>query len=157
MKNSAIQQHLLWSCILFLLLLTACKKDTLEGELTAFHGRYQMNFYTYTQCFLCTKVYTGYASNLDYTAEIEFSPKGKIIFYIDNEELHKTAFRIVASDITDPSHLQLDIDPIVEDVKGLDLNNQLSFQLINDTLYTVDFPGESYDQDIHGNFRFLRQ
>lgn len=156
MTNSRLSSLCMGCFCLLMLLSSGCKKDTLEGELMAFHGRYQMEFYTYTQCFLCTKVYTGYASNLDYSSAIEFTPEGKVIFYIDNEELHKTAFKIVASDITDPSRLLLDIDPIVEDVKGLDLNNEISFQLINDTLHTVDFPGESYDKDIHGNFRFLR-
>jgi hypothetical protein len=144
--------------ILFLLVMfmtNSCKKDKLTGDLDAFEGRYTWTHSIYKEEWWQSFNTTVNASGKDYTAEIEFTNTGKIIFYINGEEIHKTGYSIESQDaIGDWIHLE--VDPFKEDTKELDLNDKVQFSISGDTLNVSTFPGNGYDASFGGGNYFLR-
>lgn len=143
-------------CFLVLaLILTACEKDLLIDHLEIFKGRYTWEYSIYREHWWSSDTKYRNADNFDYKAEIEFDSNSKVRFYIDGEEIHATRFAIESEEVLDNS-IYLRIDPAIENVKGLDLNNHLDLTLYNDTLVVDDFPGESYDKSAFGSHYFIR-
>jgi hypothetical protein len=138
-------------------MLLSCQKDRLTGELDAFEGRYTWTHSRYRPSIWSTNFTTTPASNFDYTAEVEFTDQGKIVFYIDGEAIHKTRYKILEQeDVELEGVLSLRIDPAIEDTKEIKLNNFIDFTLVEDTLTIDDFPGASYDEQAEGTHYFVR-
>lgn len=140
-----------------LLILVGCQKDKLKDELEPFKGRYTWVEYRYKQNWWDSGLTSRPASNYDFKAEIEFDNKGKIKFYIDGKEIHKTGYSIVDQSVMDGDQtILLTVNPRIEDSEDLDLNNTIDFWLKGDTLTCDDFPGESYDDKLGGEHLFQR-
>lgn len=141
---------------LFVLLVTnSCNKDKLTGDLEAFEGRY-----TWTHSLYKAEWWHSYNSIMlpadkGHTAEVEFTNTGKIIFYIDGEEIHKTGYSIESQDELS-GVLTLTISTFKGSSKELDLNNNVRFTLSGDTLTVNDFPGGGYDESYAGDNYFSR-
>lgn len=143
--------------ILLCFLSSSCEKDKLTGELDEFEGKYSWSYSKYKEE-LWTAFRTRTPDSEGYTAQVEMTDRGKIIFYINDEEIHKTGFSIVNQEITNNGQsISLEINPVVENTKEIDLNNTLGLTLTGDTLYVDDFPGESYDSSNYGQHYFLRE
>ena len=143
----------------FLVSLTffACKKDKLIDDLEVFKGRYTWSYTYYFENWWDSSYKIFQASNADYKAEIEFNDQGKIIFYIDGVEIHKTGFSIENQELIGNGQIiSLSVDPFHENSKNLDLNDKIGFSISGDTLNVDDFPGESYDRDFGGSHYFIR-
>ncbi len=137
--------------------LWGCTKDKLEGDLEVFKGRYTWNYSWYKKNVLSSNLTFRSASQSDYTAEIEFTDKGKVIFYINGEKKHKTGYSIESQDVSEGGQrFSIEIKPRKEDTKDLDFNDKISFSLKNDTLSTSAYPGGSYDNTISGTHYFSR-
>ena len=138
-------------------LFTACKKDRLTDDLDQFEGRYTWEYSTYSEEWWSNDLTYYDAEDADYIAEIEFNNEGRIFFYIDGEEVHSTRYKITN---IDRSHgdgkIGITIDPAVEDVKEMDMNNEMDLSIHGDTLFSDDFPGSSYDESLYGSHYFVR-
>jgi hypothetical protein len=138
-------------------ILNSCDKDKLTGDLDAFEGRYTWEYSRYSENWWSSSLTTRQASDFNYTAEVEFNEKGKVIFYIDGKEIHKTGYKILEqNDVGIEGQTNLRIDPNIENTKELDLNDYIDLTLREDTLTMNDFPGESYDEDLGGTHFFIR-
>lgn len=136
----------------------SCKKDKLTDDLAVFKGRYSWSYTVFHENWWSTTTTTRAASNSSYTAEVEFTSKGKVIFYIDGEPIHKTGYSIESTEVSEDGETTwLTIRPFIENSKDLDLNDNVSFGIRNDTLSINDFPGESYDATIAGTDYFIRK
>jgi len=137
--------------------LVSCKKDKLVGDLDLFKGRYTWEYSVQKEYWYSLSTITIPAANSNYTAEIEFNSKGKIIFYIDGQQIHKTGYSIEQQETTNNGNtISLKLNPRIEDSKEIDLNNFIDITITNDTLTVDDFPGESYDENLGGIHYFLR-
>lgn len=136
--------------------MTSCTKDKLEGELEIYKGRYTWNHSWYKKNVLSSSLTFRDASQSNYSAEIEFDDKGKVIFYINGEEKLKTSYSIKKQETINGNTVTLEINPRKEDTRDLDFNDKISFSMTNDTLSNSQFPGNSYDQSLAGTHYFLR-
>lgn len=135
----------------------SCKKDKLTDDLAVFKGRYSWSYTVFKEDWWSANTTTRPASNSTYTAEVEFTSKGKIIFFIDGVPIHKTGYSIESTEVSEDGETTwLTVRPFVEKSKDLDLNDNVSFGVRNDTLSINDFPGESYDATIAGTDYFIR-
>lgn len=133
------------------------QKDKLNDELEPYKGKYSWIEYRFRQNWWDSGLTSRPASNYDFKAEIEFDNKGKIKFFIDGEEIHKTGYSIVEHYVMDDGQtIFLSVKPRIEDTKEIDLNNTMEFWLRNDSLVVDDFPGESYDGNLRGEHLFQR-
>lgn len=155
---NTIFKHLIFTLvIIFVATLISCEKDKLTGDLDAFEGRYTWEYARYSENWWSSSLTTRQASDFNYTAEVEFNEKGKVIFYIDGKEIHKTGYKILEqNDVGIEGQTNLRIDPNIENTKELDLNDYIDLTLREDTLTMNDFPGESYDKDLSGTHFFIR-
>ncbi len=143
--------------ILDLFLITSCKKDKLLNELEVFKGKYTWQYTMYREHWWSTTTLTRPASNSNYTAEIEFNNEGRIIFYINGQEIHKTGYSIENQETSNNGKtIWIKVDPIKENSKNLDLNDDVDFTITNDTLTVDNFPGTSYDEELFGTHYFTR-
>ncbi len=138
--------------------LNSCESDKLENGFENFYGSYTWEHTYYSKNWWDSRLYFRSADEANYSANIEISEDGFIYYYIDQQEVHKTRFKVLNQDYDAPSDTYwLELDPSKEDSKNMDLNNSMSFTLIgNDTLTSIDFPGEAYDESNHGNHFFIR-
>lgn len=136
--------------------LSSCNRDKLTGDLDAFEGKYEWVYWEYRANWYSSARSIKLAEDFDYTAAIEFNGKGKVIFYIDNEEVHRTGYRIKDQNTYEDGRvIELLIDPRIEDTQEIDLNNNIRFSLEADTLTCDDFPSESYDQETGKGVHFF--
>lgn len=138
-----------------LLLLSSCRKDKLSGELDLFKGKYTWKYTEYSEYWWSSDLLIRDASVSEYTAEIEFDDRGKVIFYIDGQKVHKTGYSVERQE-TIGNTVSLRIQPFKENSKHLDLNDFMDFTVTNDTLTVDDFPSESYDDSFVGTHFFIR-
>ncbi len=156
--SKALIMKTLFTYVIILIVSTSCNKDKLTGELEAFKGQYTWSHTTNRLHALTNKTQTRLASSYTYTAELEFNDKGKLFFYINGEEIHKTGFSIEQQNVNPDGSISLTIRAFKENSKKLDLNDEVRFALIgNDTLYADDFPGASYDENNTGGHYFIRK
>ena len=147
-----------YSVVLLLLVMfvtNSCKKDKLVDELDVFEGRYTWTHSEYKQEWWQSYLTTVNASSKSYTAEIEFTNTGKILFYINGEEIHKTGYSIESQETVN-DWIHLTVNPFNEDSKDLDLNDEVSFSISADTLNVGTFPGSGYDNSFGGGNYFIR-
>ena len=156
-KKQSYFLSLLIGTLFFSVLFFSCKKDNLVNELEVYKGRYTWDFTVKKDNWWSNSTTTKPATNWNYTAEVEFTNEGKLLFFINGEEIHKTGYTIVEQNVyNNGTTVSLVIDPHKEDSKKLDLNNEVSFTLTNDTLSIDDYPGNSYDEYNSGTHYFIR-
>lgn len=134
---------------------SSCKKDKLTGELDAFEGKYTWTHSWYKQEWWHSNNTYLDATSKNYTAEIEITNTGKILFYINGEQIHKTGYSIESQETID-GWLYLTVKPSKKNSKQIDLNNELHFSISADTLSVSKFPGSAYDNSYSGGNYFLR-
>jgi len=157
MRFTHYNKGLLIHLIVISLTFYACQKDKLIDELEVFKGKYSWTHSVYKQNWWNTGFKTKYASNSEYTAEIEFNDEGKILFYINGEMIHKTGFSIETKELSNAGKtIYLAVDPYKEDSEALDMNDIIDFNLTADTLIVNDFPGAGYDNLFSGGNYFIR-
>lgn len=141
--------------LLSVFVLVACKKDKLTDDLDAYEGRFKWEYTLFKENWWDTDLTKLNASKSDYTAEVEFNNEGKLFFYIDDEEIHKTRFSVESNETLDAT-ISLKIKLAKKNSKEIKLPQNLEFTLRNDTLSVGDFPSKSYDESFEGTHYFLR-
>jgi len=135
--------------LLLLLILTvsfsSCKKDKLEGDYNVFEGKWKWvgTSYATKNCTLCQQV-SHYISTSDvsYTAEIEFTDKGRVIFYINNDVVAEEKFKVLRQDKYEGEvSMQLEVK-----TDKLSIDDELNTStLATDSIYVTNFPITGYD------------
>ena len=128
--------------ILIALFILGCKKDKLDNEFNAFEGKWQW-IYTYSR----TSIFSDFNTNLrpestGFEAYVEFTNKGKILFFIDNEKLAETKYQI-KDQSKDGTSLNMELDFDIDE-NGLALSGKRHFGINNDTVNFIGFPYEGY-------------
>ncbi|MEQ9187497.1 MAG: hypothetical protein RLP15_07160 [Cryomorphaceae bacterium] len=154
-------------CALFVLSLTACNQDSLEGTYNDFEGKFDW-FVSSSQP---GPLNVGDPSKLvdanktGYTAEIEINDKSHILFYRDGFLLTDNAF-VIREKSSHAGGASLTLE-LKGSTGNLSLqNNELRLQLNQDTLSVDAYPFSSIDDEsnylnddeaeINGNF-FIRE
>jgi len=155
MKRQILLLAMLLSLPAFII---SCKKDKLTGIYDRFEGKYEWaySYYTFRDCSLCPlKSHTDFASQANYTAQIEFDNTTHITFFINNEVLVKKKFKI-KDQYQDGNTLFMDLKVDVnKDV--LDIDDKIEvYSISEDTIYILGFPGSGYDNNFQGSNYFVR-
>lgn len=140
------------------ILFSSCEKDRITGDYDRFEGKFQWVYssYVYRDCTLCPlKHHTDSAGEASYTAQIEFTNTGRVIFFIDNNVLIDKRFK-VSDQYEENSVLYMDLWVDVNK-NVLDINDRLEvFSPSVDTIYISGFPGNGYDEEFQGHNYFVR-
>ena len=141
---------------LLTLSLTSCNKDKLIDDLASFKGRYTWQYTQFKEHWYDSEFTTRDADQSDYTAEILFNDEGKLFFYINNKEIHKTGFSVENTE-TIGSTVSLKIKPAKKNSKNLKLEKYIELTLTDDTLLSIGtFPSKSYDDSFFGTHYFFK-
>lgn len=152
---------------LIVLVLSACGGDPLDGEYNAFEGRFDW-FVSSTESgalVLNDPSKLIDANKTGYTAEIQITDEGRILFYRDGFLLTDNAF-VILDKSSQAAGASLRIE-LKRSTGTLTLaNNELSIELTNDTLRVDAYPFSSIDDEgdylndetaeIQGNY-FVRE
>lgn len=124
------------------ILILGCKKSPLDAPYDKIEGKYDWTQTNYREYALGSLKYK-YASNSDFSAQVEFLENRIVKFYINETEIASSKFD-VNSESSNDAGLEMELKINVKD-GDLNFNKTLSVSLFgDDSLYLDDFPYNAY-------------
>ncbi|CAG5087559.1 hypothetical protein [Parvicella tangerina] len=144
------------SILLVTLFLCACNKNQFEDDLAPLEGSFQWEF-SYKLELVGLSYYPKYryASQEDFSADIEFGDKNKVTFFVDGEEYLRKRFKVKDA-YKENNRLYIFLKVDVNE-NQLDINDKLELVYWEDTLIVKGFPHAGYSGKEYGENYFVRK